>query len=137
MATAGNVFGRNLLLYLNGNAIANSKSASLSINANLVDATTKDSSGWMEYEAAGNKGATLSTDALLALDASYTADDIFTLLSAGTTVTWRYSTNTTGDYYFTGSAKVADMSLSANDGDLMQYSITLNVTGAVTNPTLT
>lgn len=137
MPTSGNIFGRNLLLYLNGNAIANSKSANLSINANLVDATTKDSAGWMEYEAAGNKGATLSSDALLALDASYTADDIHTLLANGTTVTWRYSTNTSGDKYWTGSAKVADLSITANDGDIVGFSLTLNVTGAVTNPSLT
>lgn len=137
MATAGKIKGRSLLLYLAGTAITHSKSASISINGNLVDSTTKTSAGWMEYEDAGNKGATISTDALLALDAAYGSEDIFTLLSAGTTVTWRYSTNTSGDAYLTGSAKVNDISISANDGDMVSYSISLNVTGAVTFPTKT
>lgn len=137
MPTTGKLKGRALLLYVNGNAVTHSKSADLSINGNLVDATTKDSAGWMEYEDAGNKGASLSTDALMALDATYGIADIFTLLSNGTSLTWRYSTNTSGDDYFTGSGKVDSISVSANDGDLVQYSVSITVTGAVTMPSLT
>lgn len=137
MPTTGKILGRALLLYVNGNAITHSKSADLTINGNLVDSTTKDSAGWMEYEAAGNKGANLSTDALMALDATYGVGDIFTLLAAGTSITWKYSTNTSGDEYFTGSGKIESLNLSANDGDLVQYSVSISVSGAVTFPTLT
>ena len=137
MATTGKVKGRALLLYVNGNAITHSKSADLTINSNMIESTTKDSAGWQEYEDAGNKGANLSTDALMALDATYGVSEIFTLLAAGTTVTWRYSTNVSGDKYFTGSAKVMSLNISADDGAIVQYSINLNVTGPVTFPSLT
>lgn len=137
MPTTGKIKGRALLLYVSGNAITHSKSADLSINGNLVDSTTKDSAGWMEYEDAGNKGASLSTDSLMALDATYGVEDIFTLLAAGTTIDWRYSTNASGDIYFTGLGKIDSISISANDGDLVQYSVSISVTGAVTMPTLT
>ena len=137
MPTTGKLKGRALLIYVDGNAITHSKSADLTINGNLVESTTKDSDGWMEYEDAGNKGANLSTDALLALDATYGISDIFTLLAAGTTISWKYSTNVSGDDYFTGSAKVDSINISANDGDLVQYSTSLSVTGPVTQPNLT
>ena len=67
MATTGKLKGRALLIYVNGNAITHSKSADLTINGNLVDSTTKDSAGWMEYEDAGNKGANLATMTSLGL----------------------------------------------------------------------
>ena len=46
MATTGKIDGNNLLIYVQGSAVACTTSASLSMSMSSIDTTCKDSGGW-------------------------------------------------------------------------------------------
>ena len=128
--------GINLVIYINGNAVGHAKTHSLSLNDATIDITSKDSAGW-EAILAGLKGGTLSGDGLVDLTDSYTVDDIFTAYAAGTQISWKFSTNTSSEKYFTGNGFFTALDQSAANKEAVTYSFSIKVDGAVTNPTLT
>ena len=58
MATVGKVDGTDVLLYIDSVAVAHSTSCTVSLDIDMIDATTKDSAGWKE-NLEGNKGWTM------------------------------------------------------------------------------
>lgn len=136
MATAGFLNGRNLRVYVNGNAVADATSHDIDISQSPRDVTTKDSAGYKEV-LAGLKEWGVSGDGLVALNATYGTTDLVTLLLAGTEATVRFTTNATGDAYWTGAVYVESVSLSSPNEDTPTYTFSLVGTGAITQPTLT
>ena len=136
MATTGKLNGRFLRIYVDGNAVADATSHDLESSQSSRDVTTKDSAGWMQI-LPGLKEWSTSGDGLVALDAAYTITDLTTLLLDGTQVTVRFTTNTTGDVYWTGSAYVESVSISSPNEETPTYNFSLKGTGALTQPTLT
>lgn len=76
--------GADLLIYVmvssSPTPIAHSTDASLSVNGETIDVTTKDSLGWREL-LAGNKNWSISGGAAFADDASYGFSDLLAAMS--------------------------------------------------------
>ena len=129
-----------------GNTIAYATSASLSVNMDLRDTTTKSSLGWQE-NLGGLKSWEMSGDAFVELNtATSTGNDpfkegtevnsvlknissLYATWEAGLAVTVAFG-NDTKEYY--GSAIITSISIDAGMEENATYSISLQGTGALT-----
>ena len=110
-------------------AVAHSTSASLSVNMDLRDSTTKSSAGWQE-NLGGLKSWEMSGDAFVDIAGPTGADveQLFTVLVAGTAVTCTFGL--TGMLY-TGTALITSISIDAGVEENATFSISLTGTGAL------
>jgi len=109
--------------------IASSLNASLTINGEPIDVTTKDSNGWREL-IAGQKSWSMAGDGKFDPDASnYAFTDLFGLISVGTAVVVRISQEVSGDTYYEGSALVTSLEVAAPMDDASTFSFTFEGTG--------
>lgn len=131
MATTGAFLGNNLLLYLNGTAVALSRECSISISADEVDITTK-SDAKVTALLPGRQKVTISASGLMGVVATTGYPSaLTTLLKNGTAVAWKFSTATSADHYWHGAtAYITSIELSAAENDAATYSISLAVSGA-------
>jgi len=111
-------------------AVAHCTSASLSVNMDLRDSTTKSSDGW-QANLGGLKSWEMSGDAFVDIDSPTGADveELFTTLVAGTAVTCTFGL--TGMLY-TGTALITSISIDAGVEENATYSISLTGTAALT-----
>jgi len=136
MATTGIVNGTNLVVLVDGNPVAHAQSHSITMSESHRNTTSKDSAGWEEV-LEGLRSWSVSGDGLCAFDGTYTVDDLTTLFTGRTAVTVRFTTSTSGDYYWTGDARLESLDISAPNEDNATYSFSFKGTGALTNPTFT
>lgn len=136
MASSGLINGNDFRIYVNGNAVAQATSCDISISQSPRDVTTKDSAGWKDV-LYGLKEWSVSGDGLVALDDTFGHLDLGGFLIAGTEVTVRYTTDTTGDDYYTGSAIIDSVEISSPANETPTYSFSLTGNGALTKPTFT
>ena len=98
-------------------------------SANMIDVTTKDSSGWSEF-IPGLKGGTLSVEGLN----DWADSDGFSRPLGqwinGTQCTWTFGYTSSGNQ-IGGEAYIEGISLNGNNDEAAGYSCTLRVTGAV------
>ena len=103
MAKAKYVNGKDLMIFIDGKAIALATSCSLSLSADTMDAGNKDDGCWQANDA-GDLSWEASTDALLSFDEDRTTDavyeDLFDAFVARklVTVTFGIPGNAVGDY---------------------------------------
>jgi len=141
---ASSVFnGTNLVLKLIADggtleALGHSTSCSMTINQDLPEATTKDSSGYQEV-ISGLRSAEISFDGLIdytdASNSLRNADGIASLLTGRNKIDWSFGTAATGDTIFTGEGFIASLEQSAEMESPATYSGTITVTGAITQST--
>ena len=136
MATTGKFNGTNLLLYVDGTAIAHATSHTLNVNAEMIDATTKSSAGWKDI-LPGLRDWSIDCEGMVAYDATEGWSESFADLGNRTQVTLRFSTEVSGDTYWTGTAYVTSMSQSAPLEDVVTYSMSFAGDGELTEVTLT
>jgi predicted secreted protein len=133
MATPGSINGTNLLVYVNGTAIAGARECKLTTSHDTRDTTTKSSGGWQESRE-GKRSWGITCDGLVAMDASTTAfDDLYTLLiTTRVHVHLKFSSDTSGDAYWYGDGHAKSLDMSAGTEDSTQYSAVFEGTGALT-----
>lgn len=136
MPTVGFLNGRNLRVYVNGNAVADATSGDLSVSQSSRDVTTKDSAGWMEV-LYGLKEWSISGDGLVALDATFATEELIDFILNSTTVTIRFTTNVSGDTYWTGSAIAESVDVSSPNEETPTFSFSFKGDGALTKASLT
>ena len=118
-------------------AIDNLSELSFEVNNKLIDVTTKDSSGWEEY-LPGLKGAAFSGSGIVDFgDSNYTPDEIFTALTAGTSLAMECSDAVSLSKKYTFSAYFDKYSIDGGVEDAIKFSFSGKVTGAVTQGTTT
>ena len=135
MPTTGVFNGTNLILKFHSTdgsevAVGHSTSASLSLSADLPDATTKDSSGYNEV-IAGTRTGELSFEGLVAYDDSNNAIEASDYLLARTKVFWEFGTSVTGDDVYSGAGFLNSVEMSAEMESPVSYSGSITVTGAI------
>ena len=135
MATTGIINGTDLVIYIGSDVIGHSTSHALSIAHDPRDATTKDSSGWRDL-LEGLRNWSTSGEGLVAFDADYGFTELFTLITNRTTVTVKFSTEVTGDAYWTGDAYLTSLDQDSPTEDNVSMSYTLEGTGALTEATV-
>lgn len=137
MATTGIVPGTLMAVYVSGTKIALLTTNSFSESRPTRETANKDSGDWVTRVA--NRGSwSASASALYQNSASngnYHA--LKALKDAGASVTVMFHTMVSGDYYFTGSALITELSLDFPDNDNSSYSISFEGTGALTENTYT
>lgn len=142
MPTTGIFNGTNLVVLVGSEVIAHSTSCSLSVSADLPDATTKSSGGWAE-EIAGLRSWSLTTDGLTTVEptgTSYVVGDIFSALNGRTAVQVKFttangSTVVVGDLVWSGSAFVESLDITADMESPVTYSASFTGTGQLTQGT--
>jgi predicted secreted protein len=124
------VNGTSILLYIETapgtwTPIAGSTSANISIDADLPDATTKDSGGWAE-SIHGLRSLSVDVDGLHDDAGTLTDDDLAQLVIDRTPVMWRMM-GTSGTIFYQGEGKIGSYSKSA---DMEQpVGFTVSITG--------
>jgi predicted secreted protein len=131
MATTGVFNGTNLILKIEDTALGHTTSCTMSFNADLPEATTKDSGGFQEV-IAGIKSGEFSFDGLVAYDDSANAIELADYLLAGTQVTVVFGTTVTGDAVYTAEGLLSNVEISAEMESPVSYSGSITTTGAVT-----
>ena len=135
MATTGIMNGTLLGVYVGSTLIAHATEGSISLSMDTRDATTKDSSGSRDLLEA-TKSGTISVSALYAEDATYGIDDLMTAWSGRTQLTVKFSTEVSGDHYWSAAAYVTSLEVSSGMEDNVTYSATFELTGAITYSTV-
>jgi len=144
MATTGKFNGDSVLIYVGGTSgvassgdpIAHSIDATLSVSQDLPDATTKDSSQWVEH-IKGNKSWEISGSGLVAYDSSFNLEYVMEQLINAATVFVRFGSNEAGDTEWTGNVSVSSSSFSAPQNSAAGYDFTFTGNGALTQVIIT
>jgi len=123
--------GTLLGVYSASTLIAHATEGSISLSMDTRDATTKDSSGTRDLLEA-TKSGTISVSALYAEDAAYGVQELMTAWAARTAITVKFSTEVSGDYYWSASAYVTSLEVNSGMEDNVSYSATFELTGAIT-----
>ena len=131
MATSGIMNGTLLGVYVGSTLIAHATEGSISLSMDTRDTTTKSSAGTRAL-LEGTKSGTISVSALYAEDAAYGVDDLMTSWAARTTLTIKFSTEVSGDHFWSAAAYITSLEVSAGMEDNVSYSATFELTGAIT-----
>lgn len=139
--TTGIMNGTDLAVYFSATdgseaLIAHATECSISISEDQRDTTTKQSGGWREL-LEGLRSFSVSTSHLFAEDATVGAQDIWTEINDRDEVYIHFSTETAGNYRFTGAARIASLEMNAGTEDNVTYSVTFEGTGALTYQEIT
>ncbi|WP_370214791.1 phage tail tube protein [Mesoflavibacter profundi] len=143
MATEGVYNGSELRILLDDNTVYHATSCAISLSRGTKERATKDTDG---IEVSLDKlswSATGDGLAVAALPSGVTSADnteaLFDKIVAGTLVTVKYtlgSSGETGDTYYTGSAYITALDVTAAVDEDATASFTLTGTGAVTKAVL-
>ena len=122
--------GTSLLIYVDGKAIAHTTSASLTMDANTIDVSSKSSGGDAEF-IVGQKSATLDFEGLTDFAATaYALDDLFDLWYNREEIAWEFETS--GNTGFSGVGYITSLTLDAPMEDVSTFSGTITVTAGIT-----
>ena len=151
MATTSVFNGTSLVVLIGTEVIGYATSCSLSLAIDAPDASSKQSLGWAE-EIGGQRSWSLTTDGLATVVpgtvATYvTTTELSNLAIARTPVTVKFTTidnstvggvtPITGDTYYTGSAFIESVDITADMENPVTYSVSFKGTGVLTVGTTT
>lgn len=120
--------GTSLTLSIGGVDVAQSTTCSITLDADTIDVSSKDSSGY-QVVIQGQKSGTVDFEGLVDLAGNGTGGAIYTYWSAGTSVAWIFSDGTKS---ISGNGIVTNLSIDAPMEDVATYSGSLQITGSVT-----
>jgi TP901-1 family phage major tail protein len=145
MATDNIFNGSDIGLYISTSSggtytlIAFSQDGSLSLSMETRDITNKSSSGWRELLESTRSGSISGNFFYAERDSSsaavYGYDDLFGYLSNRTQIFVKFATNVTGDKYYTAAGYITSLEASAPTEDNTTCSVTIELTGAITEGT--
>lgn len=130
-ASTGINNGSLLGIYDGGILIAYGMSTELGMSMGTRDTTNKSSGGW-----ASNKESTKSWQAsgtfLFAEDAAHGFSDLFASYTARTEIVLKIWSGVSGDNWYTGNARITDLSMSGGVEDNQTFSASFTGNGALT-----
>jgi predicted secreted protein len=138
MATTGVINGTLFAVYAAGTKVAYATSASISMNHNLRDTSTKDSAGWRD-QMEGQRDWEVSVEGMLIFVESggaitgLTMDELYSsYIATRTEFTLMFSTEVSGDKRWTGQAWMTSLSADTPNEDSSTWSASFSGTGALT-----
>ena len=131
MATAGVMNGTLMGVYIGSTLIAHSTEGSISLSMDTRDISSKDSAGARAL-LEGMKSGSISVSALYSEDGAYGADELYTAMAARTPLAVKFSTEVSGDHFWSASSYLTSLEVSASTEDNMTFSATFELTGAIT-----
>ena len=135
MPSTGKLKGQAIGVYSGTTLIEKAQTGTLELSGDEIDASTKDDNEWGDI-LTGTKSASISMDAVYAPDATYGYSQLFAAFLAGTSLTLNFSTNVTGDKYYTGNFVVTSLSMNANNNEAVTYSVSFANRGAISEATV-
>lgn len=129
--------GRKMLVLVDGTAIGGTKTFTLDIAVDLPDASSKDSDGWAE-NIYGQKSWTCSFDGLYDPTETYNLEEVFDELDAEDEIVLEMAVidGTGGGLVFRGNAKVASLSLTADNEQPATFSGSFTGSGELNKGTV-
>ena len=131
MATAGVLNGTLMGVYIGSTLIAHSTEGSISLSMDTRDISSKDSAGARAL-LEGMKSGSISVSALYSEDGAYGADELYTAMAARTPLAVKFSTEVSGDHFWSASSYLTSLEVSASTEDNVSFSATFELTGAIT-----
>jgi len=121
--------GTNLLVFVDGTAVASSQDCQITLNNDLPDATTKDSEGWSEH-IVGLKDWSGSCSGLYdPANANTTIEDIMETIINGTEVEIRFGVAANGSVFYRGNAHFSSAGITAPMEAASSYDISFTGNG--------
>lgn len=128
--------GDNILVTWSGSVITAQMSADFSLSRDMIEVTNKDSAGIKSY-IAGDRGGTLSLEGIYDQTAANEPfSNLFADWEADAAVTFQFGETATGKKYYTGSGLISALSVSAPQNDKATFSMEIQITGAITEATV-
>lgn len=135
------ILGSDLMLFKNNKALAAATNCKLTISANMLETSSKDSGCWTEKQG-GKLNWTASSDNLFVISE---VDDLFDALINRTQVSLQFSTVsnkadcsevpstgwTASSDGYTGTAIISSIDINAQDGENATYTVSFEGTGAL------
>ena len=125
----------NLIVEVDGVAVAHATSGSLNLDQDLPDASTKSSSGWAEH-INGQRSWSIDVEALTDYASSFGVEGVFDAINNRASVTVTFTTNVSNDLEWSGTANVSNLSMDAPLEDVASFSCSFIGTGALTKATV-
>ena len=137
MATISKFNGDLLILDIDGNPLAHSTDATLTVTQDAPETTTKDSGGWKENLNDGNRGWEMSASGLVTFDAANNApEDLIDGILNNATNTLKFTTGVIGDTEYTGTGKLTNWSENAPQNAPASFEVTYLGNGALAKATV-
>lgn len=124
--------GNNILVYMNGSAVAATRSDEIQSDCGMIPIASPDTGDWEAY-LAGRKSWSINKGWLV-VSTEYSADDLEKLLLVGTTVTIRII-GRDRTYGLTGTAIVRSCTVRGTRGNLASGSFVFQGSGPLTKET--
>ena len=124
--------GTLIQVEVGGTGINLQTECSISLSREVADVSTKDSTNNYKEVIPRQKSGSISFSVLHDEDATYNAQDLWTLFDNGTESTVTFTTGTTGDYEFSASAYLSSLEMNAGTEDNVTLSGTFELTGDIT-----
>jgi len=127
------VNGHDLRVYVGGSAVAKATECSFSLSTNMREIAHKDtagSAGGFREVSAGQKSGTMTTSALYSEGESF--ESLFSAWDAGTAVVVKFSDEVSGNKHMTANALISSLDMNAPDNENVSYSVTFELSGAIT-----
>ena len=117
-------------VYIGSTLIAHSTEGSISLSMDTRDISSKDSAGARAL-LEGMKSGSISVSALYTEDSAYGADELYTAMAARTPLAVKFSTEVSGDHFWSASSYLTSLEISASTEDNMSFSATFELTGTI------
>lgn len=127
--------GSVIIPVLDSDAVVHTTNATISIDVDLPDATTKDSGGWADH-IHGLRSFTLTIEGYAAYDSSGNVKPLLDLITDRESATFEFSPDESGDVKISGSVSLSNLELGANLEETASLSATLTGKGALTVSTV-
>lgn len=102
----------DLIVKMNGIPIAHSTTATLNINQDLPDATTKDSDKWAEH-IRGQRDWSIDVEGMVDYSSSFGVDELADMIISAQDATVEFATSETGDTKYTGTVDLSGLTQDA------------------------
>jgi predicted secreted protein len=128
--------GTLMLVNLDGVAIAHTTSATLNIDVDLFDTTNKGSGGWDENDH-GRRSWSIDVDGLVDYSTGLNIGGLMDMILQREDAVMLFSSGVIGHEEFSGTVRLASLSLTADQEDAVSFSGSLTGSGQLTKSTVT
>jgi len=128
MATTGKINGTDLLVYVATVAVSHSTNCTINITAATVNVSSKDSSKWTD-KLESIRDWNGSCDGMVALDATKGIEELWGAMNANASVAIKFATADADDRFFSGTAYITALSVTAPHEGPATYSMSFEGTG--------
>lgn len=136
MPTTGHINGTLLVVEAAGQKITGSTNFSLNLSHATREATNKDSGGF-EESLEGLRNGTIDGEGLYSFDGVYNFEELFALYNNRTKLTVFFTTQVTGDIGYQADAFLTELSADAGTEETTTLSFSFQLTGTITESTIT